>query len=79
MRVLFFSLTKDAAGVSELELKIAGPVNAAEFWERLVAVRPALAPFRATTRLACNGEYVGADARFGDADEVALIPPVSGG
>jgi tetratricopeptide (TPR) repeat protein len=40
---------------------------------------PGLARFRGSVRLARNSEYVGPDARFGPDDEVALIPPVSGG
>jgi molybdopterin converting factor small subunit len=38
-----------------------------------------LAEYQARVRLARNGEFVGNDARFTDADEIALIPPVSGG
>lgn len=79
MRVLFFAQTKDAAGTSELEMKISGRPNLDELWQALVAARPALAAFRASTRLARNGEYADAQTVFHDADEVALIPPVSGG
>lgn len=79
MRVLFFAQTKDAAGAAELELKISGSISATELWSRLVALQPRLADFRSTTRLACNGEYSTAETRFADRDEIALIPPVSGG
>ena len=79
MRVLFFAQTKDAAGAGELELKISGSINVADFWDRLVAARPRLADFRSAPRVACNGEYATAETRFADGDEIALIPPVSGG
>jgi molybdopterin converting factor subunit 1 len=79
MRVLFFAQTKDAAGAAELELNISGRVSVAEFWDRLVALQPRLADFRSTTRVACNGEYATAETRFAEGDEIALIPPVSGG
>jgi len=79
MRILFFAQTKDAAGTSELEMKISGKVGIEKFWDTLVAAKPKLAAFRKTTRLAHNGEYAGAKTKFADADEVALIPPVSGG
>jgi molybdopterin converting factor subunit 1 len=79
MRVLFFAQTKDAAGAPELEMKISGTVGAQELWEKLAAFQPKLAAFRQTTRLARNGEYANAATKFGDEDEVALIPPVSGG
>ena len=79
MRVLFFAQTRDAAGVPETEMKISGSISAGEFWEKLAAVQPRLAAFRTTTRLARNGEYANAKTMFSNDDEVALIPPVSGG
>jgi molybdopterin converting factor subunit 1 len=79
MRILFFGQTKDVAGAPEMEIKIPSPVGADEVWDKIGAAHPQLAPFRKTTRLARNGEYAGRDTRFADADEVALIPPVSGG
>jgi molybdopterin converting factor subunit 1 len=79
MRVLFFAQTRDAAGTAELEMKVSGSLGVAEIWRALVAAQPKLAAFQKTTRLACNGEYANSETRFTDADEVALIPPVSGG
>jgi molybdopterin converting factor subunit 1 len=79
MHVLFFAQIRDAAGVSELEMKVSGSIGADEFWAQLTSAYPKFVPFRKTTRLARNGEYVSADAKFTDRDEVALIPPVSGG
>jgi molybdopterin converting factor small subunit len=40
---------------------------------------PALAAHRASVRLARNWEYAAPDVRFANTDEVALLPPVSGG
>ena len=79
MRFLFFAQTKDVAGASEMEMKISDGSGVGEIWEKLVAEKPKLAAFRKTTRLARNGEYADAQTKFNDADEVALIPPVSGG
>ena len=79
MRVLFFAQTRDATGTAELEMKVSGSLGVAEIWRALVAAQPKLAAFRSSTRLARNGEYADAETRFTDADEVALIPPVSGG
>jgi molybdopterin converting factor subunit 1 len=79
MRVLFFAQAKDAAETSELEMKIFDGVGIEEFWEKIVAEKPKLAAFRKATRLARNGEYADAKTKFCDGDEVALIPPVSGG
>jgi len=79
MRILFFAQAKDAAGAAELEMKISDGAGVEEIWNKLVAEKPRLAAFRKTTRLARNGEYADAKTKFTDADEVALIPPVSGG
>ena len=79
MRVLFFAQTRDATGTAELEMKISGSLGVEEIWRVLIAAQPKLAAFRSSTRLARNGEYADAKTRFTDADEVALIPPVSGG
>jgi molybdopterin converting factor subunit 1 len=78
MRILFFGHLKNATGCAEMTLTGDG-VDVDELWRQLSAVHPELARFRGSVRLARNSEYVGPDARFGAADEVALIPPVSGG
>lgn len=78
MRVLFFAHLKDVTRCTDMELDC-GDVDANGLWEQLIEKYPGLARFRASVRLARNSEYVGPDARFGRADEVALIPPVSGG
>jgi molybdopterin converting factor subunit 1 len=79
MRVLFFAHLKDVTGGGDTELKLAQPADADELWRQLAGRFPELARFRKSVRLARNCEYVGSDARFADTDEVALIPPVSGG
>lgn len=79
MRILFFAHLKDVTGQAQVELKLDGSLDADGLWQRLLAVHPGLARFRGNVRLARNWEYTGADTRFSDTDEVALIPPVSGG
>ncbi|MCX6893985.1 MAG: MoaD/ThiS family protein [Verrucomicrobia bacterium] len=78
MKILFFAHLRDATGCAEIERHF-GAVDAAGLWDRLIAEFPALGKFRPGVRLARNGEYVDPGAHFSDADEVALIPPVSGG
>ena len=79
MCVLLFAQLKDAAGGAELTLTVAGEISADALWAQILAAAPALTPHRRATRLARNGEYTTAETLFADADEVALIPPVSGG
>jgi molybdopterin converting factor subunit 1 len=78
MRILFFAHLKDVTGRSEFHLPCR-ETDADGLWAMLNAEFPDLSPFRRSVRLAKNSEYVGPEARFNDGDEVALIPPVSGG
>lgn len=78
MRVLFFAHLKDITRCGEMTLS-ADTLDMDGLWRELLAVHPGLARFRSSVRLAKNSEYVGADATFAAGDEVALIPPVSGG
>jgi molybdopterin converting factor subunit 1 len=79
MRVLFFAQLKDATGCDAVELAVTSPLNAAQLWTELLRRFPALAAHRSNVRLARNWEYAGAETQFTNADEVALVPPVSGG
>jgi len=79
MRVLFFAQLKDATGCDTIELALPSPLNGDGLWAALLKRFPALAAHRPNVRLARNWEYAAPDAIFADTDEVALIPPVSGG
>jgi len=79
MRVLFFAQLKDVTGCDAVELAAASPLNAPQLWAELLQRFPALAAHRPHVRLARNWEYAAPDAMFADGDEVALLPPVSGG
>jgi molybdopterin converting factor subunit 1 len=79
MRVLFFAQLKDATGCDAGELAVSSPLDGEQLWARLLEKFPGLRAHRANVRLARNWEYAGAETQFTDADEVALIPPVSGG
>lgn len=79
MRILFFAQVKDATGRSEIEWHHPDALTSDQLWERLLREFPALAAHRPVVRLARNGAYAMADEQFEPGDEVALIPPVSGG
>jgi len=48
-------------------------------WQALVAVHPALAPFESSVSCAVNATYARKHTRVKAGDEVAFLPPVSGG
>jgi molybdopterin converting factor subunit 1 len=79
MRVLFFAQLKDATNCNSVELAVAQPLSSEQLWGALLGKFPALADHRASVRLACNQEYADPQMLFNPDDEVALIPPVSGG
>ena len=79
MKILFFSHLRNVTGQAEVGLTVNEPVNADTLWQKLTILHPELGRYRCIVRLARNWEYVGSEAQFSDADEVALIPPVSGG
>jgi molybdopterin converting factor subunit 1 len=79
MRILFFAQLKDATGCDSAEIKPASPLNAEQLWAELLKQFPKLAAHRASVRLARNQEYAMPNTKFSNNDEVALIPPVSGG
>ena len=54
-------------------------VRSAELWPLLAERHPSLAPMRDTLAFAVNGEYARGDAGVSPGDEVAVLPPVSGG
>jgi molybdopterin converting factor subunit 1 len=79
LRVLFFGAARDAAGHEELELSLSSPANVASAFAQLLAAYPALARFGNSLLLAVNQEYAVGDRELSDGDELAVLPPVSGG
>ncbi len=79
IRVLLFGAAADRAGTRETELPVEEGVTLAEIWPLLAGRHPGLAPMRDTLAFAVNGEYARGDAAVSPGDEVAVLPPVSGG
>jgi molybdopterin converting factor subunit 1 len=79
MRILFFAQLQDATGCDSVELAPASPLNAEQLWAELLKNFPKLAAHRSSVRLATRCEYAAPNAIFAADDEIALIPPVSGG
>lgn len=79
MKLLFFAQTKDAAGCGEIEWNDDLPTSTDGFWRRLCSEFPGMEHYRAVVRLARNGAFVHDLNALEADDEIALIPPVSGG
>ena len=78
MRILFFAHLRDITRCAEMTVEC-GETNTDGLWRKLVAAHPESERYRNSVRLAKNSEYVDSVELFADTDEVALIPPVSGG
>lgn len=79
VRVRLFAIQRELAGTREVGLDLADGATIADAWDALVAVHPAVAPGRDFVRFARNAAYADATTPLQDGDEVAMIPPVSGG
>ncbi len=77
--VKLFAVLRERAKAGELERDFPDGVTVGEIWRRLGDEFPALAQMRDTVSCAVNYEYVTPDFKPRQGDEVAFIPPVSGG
>ncbi|WP_282075757.1 MoaD/ThiS family protein [Maribacter aquivivus] len=79
MNVLFFGITKDIVGSSEIsfsdEFK---PVNVAELKKQLFESYPKFSKLNSLA-VAVNSEYADDNVLLNGNEEIAIIPPVSGG
>jgi len=79
VRVRLFAVQRELAGMREVSLDLPEGADVEAAWAALVVGHPVLAPGRPSVRFARNGEYADATTPLADGDEVAMIPPVSGG
>ena len=79
IRIRLFARQREMAGAREVILDLATGATIEDAWAALVARVPAISPGRQFVRFARNGEYADGDSPLADGDEVACIPPISGG
>jgi MoaD family protein len=79
VRARLFAIQRELAGAREIQLALPAGATVEDAWGDLVRRFPVLAPGRPYVRFARNGEYAEPGAPLADGDEVAVIPPVSGG
>lgn len=76
--ILAFGIAKDILGQRFLDWELPEGAAVADLRASLTAQFPALSKLT-SVRLAVNSEYAEAEDFLSENDEVALIPPVSGG
>jgi len=79
IRVRFFALYREIVGLREAEIDLPTGSSALDAWQLFASSHPQLTPNLPHTRFAVNGEYTDPNTTLSSGDEVAFIPPVSGG
>lgn len=79
VRARLFAVQRELARTREVALELGDGATIDDAWTRLVEQFPVLAPGRSFLRFARNGDYADASTVLAEGDEVAFIPPVSGG
>ena len=79
IRVLFFATLADVTGTRQAEVDVSGCPDVGSVFQRVSRDFPRLEAYRASTMFALNSEFAHPDAPVRDGDEVAFLPPVSGG
>jgi molybdopterin converting factor subunit 1 len=77
--VRLFARLRDIAGASELARDVAPGATIADLWRQLAREFPELAQYERSISSAVNADYARMNQVVADGDEVAFLPPVSGG
>ncbi len=77
--VRLFARLRELAGSGELVRDVPDPATVRTVWQSLVAELPALREYERIMSVAVNADYSSMSAPVGEGDEVAFLPPVSGG
>lgn len=78
LNVLLFGITKEIVGQQKLRLQMPEPATVPQLLEKLHQDYPKLKELQ-SLMVAVNNEYGLAEQSLHESDEIALIPPVSGG
>jgi len=78
IKILAFGIAKDIINETEFELEVNEATSIRDLKQQFIQEYPAFDQL-ASLQLAVNGAYVSDDLTLQSKDEVAIIPPVSGG
>jgi len=79
VRARFFARLREQAGTDSESVEVERGSTVADVYAALRKAHPALDPNRESVRIAVNQEFADWDVIVAAGDEVAFIPPVSGG
>ena len=79
VKVLFFGMLKDIVGRSEEQIELADGVRLDAVFTRYAREFPRLTEYESSIVLACNQQFCDRTEQVREGDEIAFLPPVSGG
>jgi sulfur-carrier protein len=77
--VRLFARLRELAGAGELVRDVPAAATVQTIWRSLVADFPAIAEYERSMSVAVNADYSKMSARVNEGNELAFLPPVSGG
>ena len=77
--VLFFAQARELASVDRAAFEVPADARVSDVRREIAARFPKLTELLAKSRVALDEEFAADDAPIGDARELAVLPPVSGG
>lgn len=77
--VRLFARLRELAGRTEVECDVAEPASVSDVWRAVAGRFPALVPFGQSVSCAVNADFARMTAPVREGDDVAFLPPVSGG
>ena len=79
VKVLFFGRLKEVAGTGEASVEVNQGARIEDLFHQYVNAKPDLAAYRSSLVASRNQEFVAWNTVLQPGDEVAFLPPVSGG
>ena len=79
MTVRLFARLRDIAGAAEVRRELPPGATIRTVWAQLAGEFPGMAKYERSMSSALNADYARMDAEVHDGDEIAFLPPVSGG
>lgn len=77
--VRLFARLRELAGRETFAVDVQESATVADVWTSVTETHPALAPFGRAISVAVNADFARMTSPVRDADDIAFLPPVSGG